>query len=137
MYWFLQSDNCHNSDSLTRIFVVVNKSRISENKIAPFKVVDEKETLVFVIIVDMIEKDSVEGEEEISSGWVVSRTLTQFQELHRKLRPLCSNLKNLELPSQSFKFLFGKSDKNSLEKAKAQIQKYLQVSLNDVMIYNY
>lgn len=88
--------------------------------------VDEKETLVFVIIVDMIEKD--EGEEEISSGWVVSRTLTQFQELHRKLRPLCSNLKNLELPSQSFKFLFGKNDKNSLEKAKTQIQKYLQVT---------
>lgn len=75
----------------------------------------------------MIENEAVEGEEEISSGWVVSRTLTQFQELHRKLRPLCSNLKNIELPSQSFKFLFGKSDKHSLEKAKAQIQKYLQV----------
>lgn len=72
----------------------------------------------------MIETD----DEEISSGWVVSRNLTQFQELHRKLRPLCSDIKSLELPSQSFKFLFGKTDRNSLEKAKAQIQKYLEVS---------
>lgn len=75
----------------------------------------------------MLENDTVEGDEGISTGWVVSRTLSQFQELHRKLRPLCSDIRSLELPSQSFKFLFGKSDKNSLEKAKAQIQKYLEV----------
>lgn len=75
----------------------------------------------------MLENDNVEGDEGISTGWVVSRTLSQFQELHRKLRPLCSDIRSLELPSQSFKFLFGKSDKNSLEKAKAQIQKYLEV----------
>lgn len=37
----------------------------------------------------------------------------------------------MELPSQSPKFLFGKqSDKSSLEKAKAQIQKYLEVRIN-------
>ena len=51
-----------------------------------------------------------------------------FQELHRKLRPMCSELKNLELPSNSFKFIFGKNDKNSLDKAKSLIQKYLEVS---------
>nr|XP_022906354.1 sorting nexin-25 isoform X1 [Onthophagus taurus] len=95
------------------------------------EILPEKESLLFVIVVDMIEQGTNEDEEEISSGWVVSRTLTQFQELHKKLRPLCSNLKNLELPSQSFKFLFGKSDKNSLDKAKGQIQKYLQFILED------
>lgn len=67
-------------------------------------------------------------DEEISKGWVVCRSLPQFQELNRKLRPLCSGLKSLELPSNTFKFLFGKSDKASLEKAKQQIQKYLDVS---------
>lgn len=41
-------------------------------------------------------------------------------------------MKQLELPSQSPKFLFGKqSDKSSLEKAKAQIQKYLEFVLKD------
>lgn len=75
----------------------------------------------------MVEGNTPDGDEGISTGWVVLRTLTQFQELHRKLRQLCSGVKSLELPSQSFKFLFGKSDKNSLEKAKTQIQKYLEV----------
>lgn len=83
----------------------------------------------------MQESITPDGEDEgISTGWVVLRTLTQFQELHRKLRPLCSGVKSLELPTQSFKFLFGKSDKNSLEKAKAQIQKYLEVSFKRFLI---
>lgn len=77
----------------------------------------------------MLESNANDDEEGISTGWVVSRTLPQFQELHRKLRPLCSNIKSLELPTQSFKFLFGKLDKNSLGKAKFQIQKYLEVCL--------
>lgn len=54
--------------------------------------------------------------------------INKLQELHRKLRPMCSELKNLELPSNSFKFLFGKNDRNTLEKAKTLIQKYLEVS---------
>lgn len=76
----------------------------------------------------MIESESV-NEEGISSGWVVSRNLAQFQGLHRKLRPLCSNLNNLELPTQSFRFIFQqKMDKQVIEKSKVQIQKYLDVS---------
>lgn len=92
---------------------------------------DEKEPPQFVLVVQMTESDTADDDEGISTGWVVSRTLTQFQELHRKLRPLCNDVKNLELPTQSFKFIFGKSDKNSLEKAKAQIQKYLEFILED------
>lgn len=91
------------------------------------EVPDEREPLQFVLVVQMAE-DQIDGEESISTGWVVCRSLTQFQELHRKLRPLCSEIRALELPSNTFKFLFGKSDRASLEKAKQQIQKYLDVS---------
>lgn len=50
-----------------------------------------------------------------------------FQELHRKLRPLCPEIRNLDLPSTAFKLFFIKNDKSSSEKAKGQIQKYLNV----------
>lgn len=51
-----------------------------------------------------------------------------LKELHRKLRPLCPELRSLDLPSNTFKLFFLKNDKSSLEKAKGQIQKYLNVS---------
>lgn len=79
----------------------------------------------------MEEDDIYDSEGAICTGWVVCRSLTQFQDLHKKLRPLCSEIRNLELPSNTFKFLFGKTDKLSLERAKQQIQKYLDVSLTD------
>lgn len=87
-------------------------------------------------------------DDNITSGWVVMRSLTQFhvrtpqflfrgiklsakfllfQELHRKLRPLSNELKTFDLPT-TFKMFFLKNDKSSLEKAKGQIQKYLNVS---------
>lgn len=97
-------------------------------------VIDESKPPQFVIVVHMAEKeDSNSGDrpEQITTGWVLLRTLNEFQDLHRKLRPLCSELKNLELPSNSFKFLFGKNDKNSLDKAKTLIQKYLEFVLED------
>ncbi|KAM3968308.1 LOW QUALITY PROTEIN: sorting nexin snazarus [Aphomia sociella] len=98
------------------------------------EVIDESKPPQFVIVVHMAEQEATNGEdkpEQISTGWVLLRTLNEFQELHRKLRPMCSELKNLELPSNSFKFLFGKNDRNSLEKAKILIQKYLEFVLED------
>ncbi|XP_052751645.1 sorting nexin-25 [Galleria mellonella] len=99
------------------------------------EVLDESKPPQFVIVVHMAEQEPTNGEdnrpEQISTGWVLLRTLNEFQELHRKLRPMCSELKNLELPSNSFKFLFGKNDRNSLEKAKTLIQKYLEFVLED------
>lgn len=80
----------------------------------------------FILVVHMAADE--ESEDKISTGWVVLRKLTEFQELHRKLRQLCSSVKNLELPSQPLKF-FGKSDKNTIDKARAQIQKYLNVGI--------
>ncbi|XP_046489669.1 sorting nexin-25 [Neodiprion pinetum] len=96
----------------------VQSAEIPENGEAP----------QFVLVVHMAEDEN--NEESISTGWVVLRRLPEFQELHRKLRQLCSNVKNLELPSQPLKF-FGKSDRNSLDKAKIQIQKYLNYVLED------
>ncbi|CAH1159701.1 unnamed protein product [Phaedon cochleariae] len=92
---------------------------------------DEKEPPQFVLVVQMAEDESPESEETICTGWVVCRSLTHFQELHRKLRPLCSEIRSLELPSNTFKFLFGKSDKLTLERAKQQIQRYLNFVLKD------
>ncbi|CAG9791866.1 unnamed protein product [Diatraea saccharalis] len=98
------------------------------------EVIDEAKPPQFVIVVHMAEQEATaceERPEQISTGWVLLRTLNEFQELHRKLRPLCSDLKNLELPTNSFKFLFGKNDRNSLDKAKVLIQKYLEFVLED------
>nr|CAI5853607.1 unnamed protein product [Callosobruchus analis] len=95
------------------------------------EVPNEKEPLQFVLVVQMAEDDNIEEESSICTGWVVCRSLTQFQDLHKKLRPLCIELRSLELPSSSFKFLFGKTDKVALDKAKQQIQKYLDFILKD------
>ncbi|CAG4940388.1 unnamed protein product [Colias eurytheme] len=97
------------------------------------EIIDESKPPQFVIVVHMAEQDpsNEDRPEQITTGWVLLRTLNEFQELHRKLRPMCSELKNLELPSNSFKFIFGKNDKNSLEKAKSLIQKYLEFVLED------
>ncbi|XP_043525842.1 sorting nexin-25 isoform X1 [Frieseomelitta varia] len=89
---------------------------------------DNGESPQFVLVVHMTEDE--DNSESIYSGWVVLRKLQDFQDLHRKLRQLCSNVKNLDLPSQPLKF-FGKSDKNTLDKAKMQIQKYLNFVLED------
>ena len=86
------------------------------------------ETPQFVLVVHMAEDE--DNNDSICSGWVVLRRLQDFQDLHRKLRQLCSNVKNLDLPSQPLKF-FGKSDKNTLDKAKIQIQKYINYVLED------
>lgn len=97
---------------------------------------DNKDTPEFLIVVqaeemprEAKEDDTFEQDENITSGWVVLRTLDDFHELHKKMRPLCTELRSLDLPSNnSFILFFGKNDKGSLEKAKMQIQRYLNVS---------
>ncbi|XP_066254123.1 sorting nexin-25-like [Euwallacea similis] len=112
------------AENLGRWIAVVQSAEIPE----------EKEPPQFVLVVQMSENDALDGETGISSGWVVCRSLTQFQELHKKLRPLCADVKNLDLPSNTFKFLFGKSDRASLDKAKMQIQKYLDSVLKNEVL---
>jgi sorting nexin-25 len=96
---------------------------------------EDKDTPEFLIVVqvDEMPKEATEEEnydENISAGWVVLRTLDDFHELHKKIRPLCTQLKSLDLPSNNtFILFFGKNDKGSLDKAKSQIQRYLNVSI--------
>lgn len=98
---------------------------------------EDKDTPEFLIvvqtdeIVEAKEEDNYENDENISTGWVVLRTLDDFHELHKQIRPLCTELKSLDLPSNNtFILFFGKNDKGSLDKAKSQIQRYLNVSIN-------
>ncbi|XP_036347274.1 sorting nexin-25-like isoform X2 [Rhagoletis pomonella] len=108
---------------------------------------DEKESLQFMILVHVDEDINVpraannsSGTDKpgglyarpgaISSGWVVMRSLNQVHELQRKLRHVNSNIKSLDLPT-NFKFFFLKNDRNALEKAKGQIQKFLNFILED------
>ncbi|XP_062139996.1 sorting nexin-25 isoform X1 [Drosophila sulfurigaster albostrigata] len=113
------------------------------------EVSDEKESLQFMILVHVDEDinappqaapkngdSSSTGRAQrrrpsgISSGWVVMRSLNQVHELQRKLRHVSSNLKSLDLPT-NFKFFFLKTDRHAQEKAKGQIQKFLNFILED------
>ncbi|XP_013099681.2 sorting nexin-25 [Stomoxys calcitrans] len=103
---------------------------------------DEKESLQFMILVHVDEDINTppslkhsSGRVEarpgsISSGWVVMRSLNQVHELQRKLRHVSANLKSFDLPT-NFKFFFLKNDKHALEKAKLQIQKFINLILED------
>ncbi|KAH8363775.1 hypothetical protein KR200_003648 [Drosophila serrata] len=115
------------------------------------EVSDEKESLQFMILVHVDEDINAPSQplakngdtggvhtsvhqrrrpSGISSGWVVMRSLNQVHELQRKLRHVSSNLKALDLPT-NFKFFFLKTDRHGQEKAKAQIQKFLNFILED------
>ncbi|KAH8235713.1 hypothetical protein KR032_005746 [Drosophila birchii] len=116
------------------------------------EVSDEKESLQFMILVHVDEDINAPSQAStskngdsggvhtsvharrrpsgISSGWVVMRSLNQVHELQRKLRHVSSNLKALDLPT-NFKFFFLKTDRHGQEKAKAQIQKFLNFILED------
>ncbi|KXJ81886.1 sorting nexin-25 [Aedes albopictus] len=75
---------------------------------------------------------AMDAADSISTGWVVVRSLAQFHDLHRKLRPMCADLKTIDLPSNNaFKLFLLKNDKSLLEKSKQQIQKYLNFILED------
>ncbi|XP_053948481.1 sorting nexin-25 isoform X2 [Anastrepha ludens] len=108
---------------------------------------DEKESLQFMILVHVDEDinaprtassskslDKPGGLQvrpgAISSGWVVMRSLNHVHDLQRKLRYVNSNIKSLDLPT-NFKFFFLKNDRQALEKAKGQIQKFLNFILED------
>ncbi|XP_053678595.1 sorting nexin-25-like, partial [Anopheles nili] len=81
---------------------------------------------------DTLVATALEATDSISTGWVVVRSLAQFHALHRKLRPMCAELRQLDLPSNNaFKLFLLKNDRALLEKAKAQVQRYLSFILED------
>uniref|UniRef100_A0A182QU64 Sorting nexin-25 n=1 Tax=Anopheles farauti TaxID=69004 RepID=A0A182QU64_9DIPT len=106
---------------------------------------DDREPPQFMIVVQVDEMNDVgggrddnhvttalEATDTISTGWVVVRSLAQFHALHRKLRPMCAELRQLDLPSNNaFKLFLLKNDRALLERAKAQVQRYLSFILED------
>uniref|UniRef100_A0A2M4AE09 Putative sorting nexin-25 n=1 Tax=Anopheles triannulatus TaxID=58253 RepID=A0A2M4AE09_9DIPT len=75
---------------------------------------------------------ALDATESISTGWVVVRSLSQFHALHGTLRPMCSDLRQLDLPSNNaFKLFLLKNDRALLERAKAQVQRYLTFILEN------
>uniref|UniRef100_A0A182LVF3 Sorting nexin-25 n=1 Tax=Anopheles culicifacies TaxID=139723 RepID=A0A182LVF3_9DIPT len=108
---------------------------------------DDREPPQFMIVVQVDEMNdygggttrddsgvmtALEATDTISTGWVVVRSLAQFHTLHRKLRPMCAEVRQLDLPSNNaFKLFLLKNDRALLEKAKAQVQRYLSFILED------
>ncbi|XP_035794611.1 sorting nexin-25-like [Anopheles albimanus] len=102
---------------------------------------DDREPPQFMIVVQVDEMNdcgrdgvatALDATESISTGWVVVRSLSQFHALHRKLRPMASELRQLDLPSNNaFKLFLLKNDRALLERAKAQVQRYLTFILED------
>lgn len=72
----------------------------------------------------------LEGDDSPNSRWSVSRKLTEFQILHRKLTECFPSLKKLQLPSLS-KLPFKSIDQKFLEKSKNQLNTFLQKMLTD------
>ncbi|XP_026773844.2 sorting nexin-25 [Pangasianodon hypophthalmus] len=72
----------------------------------------------------------LEGEDSENSNWCVTRKLSEFQALHRKLTECFPSLKKVQLPSLS-KLPFKSIDQKFLEKSKNQLNTFLQKMLTD------
>ncbi|KAJ9596971.1 hypothetical protein L9F63_012001 [Diploptera punctata] len=93
---------------------------------------EDKEVLQFVLVVHILENDL--DKEAVSIGWVVLRKLSDIQELHRKLSHMNSNIRNLELPSQTLKFRFGKvSTFLEIKSTSSEVSTDLCTMLNQIL----
>ncbi|KAI1883541.1 hypothetical protein AGOR_G00232650 [Albula goreensis] len=72
----------------------------------------------------------LEGEDSDSNHWTVTRKLSEFQALHRKLTECFPTLKKVQLPSVS-KLPFKSIDQKFLEKSKNQLNTFLLKMLKD------
>ncbi|KAG5285722.1 hypothetical protein AALO_G00006670 [Alosa alosa] len=82
-------------------------------------------TACFYICVSLPDAD-----DSTHSRWAVSRKLSEFQILHRKLTECFPVLKKVQLPSVS-KLPFKSIDQKFLEKSKNQLNNFLQKMLSD------
>nr|XP_006011941.1 PREDICTED: sorting nexin-25 [Latimeria chalumnae] len=71
-----------------------------------------------------------EAEASESNNWIVSRRLSEFQCLHRKLSECFPSLKKVQLPSLS-KLPFKSIDQKFMEKSKKQLNNFLQKLLSE------
>ncbi|XP_041114704.1 sorting nexin-25-like isoform X2 [Polyodon spathula] len=72
----------------------------------------------------------LESDESKNNSWTVSRRLSEFQTLHRKLTECFPSLKKAQLPSLS-KLPFKSVDQKFLDKSKNQLNTFLQKMLSD------
>ncbi|MGH0147175.1 UNVERIFIED_CONTAM: hypothetical protein FKN15_041512 [Acipenser sinensis] len=72
----------------------------------------------------------LESDESKNNSWTVSRRLSEFQTLHRKLSECFPSLKKAQLPSLS-KLPFKSVDQKFLDKSKNQLNAFLQKMLSD------
>ncbi|KAG9272588.1 sorting nexin-25 [Astyanax mexicanus] len=75
----------------------------------------------------------LEGDDSKNSCWSVTRKLSEFQALHRKLTECFPSLKKVQLPSLS-KLPFKSIDQKFLEKSKNQLNTFLQKMLTDELM---
>ncbi|KAL6480323.1 hypothetical protein MHYP_G00113560 [Metynnis hypsauchen] len=75
----------------------------------------------------------LEGDDSKNSCWTVTRKLSEFQALHRKLTECFPSLKKVQLPSLS-KLPFKSIDQKFLEKSKNQLNTFLQKMLMDELM---
>ncbi|XP_023670504.1 sorting nexin-25 [Paramormyrops kingsleyae] len=68
--------------------------------------------------------------DSVNSRWTVTRKLSEFQVLHRKLLECFPSLKKIQLPSLS-KLPFKSVDQKFLDKSKSQLNPFLQKMLSD------
>ena len=72
-----------------------------------------------------------ESSEGAQAGWVVGRRLSEFEELHEKVSPVCSNLKFPPLPKRLFPFIRPDSQSSYWTKYCLALQKYLNMVMQD------
>ncbi|KAI4904914.1 hypothetical protein NFI96_033161 [Prochilodus magdalenae] len=75
----------------------------------------------------------LEGDDSKNNCWTVTRKLSEFQALHRKLTECFPSLKKVQLPSLS-KLPFKSIDQKFLEKSKNQLNTFLQKMLMDELM---
>lgn len=92
-----------------------------------FEIVEENGEQMPQYLVVVSSQESLEVERK---SWTVTRKLSEFQNLHRKLNECFSSLKKVQLPSLS-KLPFKSIDQKFMEKSKNQLNTFLQKLLSD------
>lgn len=88
----------------------------------------EKKTPVFVLIIHLVGSGMSQNLQKSSHGWVVSRTLPEFQKMHRQLVQIGSWLKKKDLPTIG---RFTTVDDKFIQESKTAINEYLSAVMKD------
>ncbi|XP_050417807.2 sorting nexin-25 isoform X2 [Patella vulgata] len=93
----------------------------------------DRSTPYFVLVVHLSGHDQGEGHglRDSVQGWVVSRTLEEFQTLHQKLVQIGPWLRKKEIPTTSMNPFRSSVDTAFLDKAKTQLDEYLVAVMKD------